>query len=191
MDNKQSTKRVRLNCYNNSWYNPGAGVIKLTLWFLVNVLFFVNPLNFSSSLKVFLLRLFGATVGKGVVIKPAVNIKYPWFLEIADYVWVGEKVWIDNLTLVKIGINTTLSQGAMLLTGSHNYKKETFDLIIGEIVLEDGVWVGAKAVICPSVLCRSHSVLAAGSIAVSNLDAYTVYQGNPAVAKRKRFMESN
>jgi putative colanic acid biosynthesis acetyltransferase WcaF len=191
MELKQSSTRVRLDSYDNSWYKPGAGVVKRTLWFFVNALFLINPLNPSSGLKVFLLRLFGASIGKGVVIKPAVNIKSPWFLTIADHVWIGEKVWIDNLTLIKIGENTTLSQGSMLLTGSHDYKKQTFDLIVGEIIMEDGVWIGAKAVICPSVLCRSHSVLATGSVAVSDLEAYTVYQGNPAVVKRIRFMESN
>jgi putative colanic acid biosynthesis acetyltransferase WcaF len=138
-----------------------------------------------------LLRLFGASIGKGVVIKPAVNIKYPWFLRIEDYVWIGEKVWIDNLAMVIIGAHSTLSQGAMLLTGSHNYKKVTFDLTLGKILLEAGVWIGAKAMVCPEVRCGSNSVLSAGSVAVSDLEPYTVYQGNPAVAKRKRILESN
>ncbi len=165
--------------------------MKRTLWFVVNALFFINPLNPSSAVKVFLLRLFGATIGKGVVIKPAVNIKYPWYLKLGDHVWVGEQVWIDNLTLVSIGEHATLSQGAVFLTGSHNYKKSTFDLMIGKIIVQDGVWIGAKGLVCPGVTCGSHSVLAAGSVAVSDLEPYTIYQGNPAVAKRKRELESN
>ncbi len=74
----------------------------------------------------------------------------------------------------------------MLLTGNHNYKKQSFDLIAKGIVLEDGVWIGAKALVCPGVVCRSHSILTAGSVAVTNLEAYTIFQGNPALPKRDR-----
>jgi putative colanic acid biosynthesis acetyltransferase WcaF len=190
LEEKQTNKTVRLDTYNNSWYNPGAGSLKRALWFVINVLFFINPINPSSEIKVILLRLFGASVGKGVVIKPAVNIKYPWFLRIENNVWIGEKVWIDNLALVVIGEHSTLSQGAVLLTGNHNYKKNKFDLIVGEILLESGVWIGAKAMVCPDIRCGSHSVLAAGSVAVSDLEPYMIYQGNPAVAKRMRSLES-
>lgn len=185
----EQTPKVNLSYYNNDWYNPGAGAVKRTLWYFVNCLFFLNPLIPFNALKVSLLRIFGARVGKGVVIKPSVNIKYPWYLTIADHVWIGEEVWIDNLTHVQIGSNVTLSQGAMLLTGSHDYRKSTFDLLIGGITLEEGAWVGAKAVVCPNTICGSHSVLAAGSVATSNLEPYTIYQGNPAVAKRKREMQ--
>ena len=131
-------KQTDLSKYNNDWYQPGAGKIKIALWYMTNALFLINPLNPFSSLKVFLLRLFGARIGKGVVIKQSVNIKYPWKLSVGDYTWIGERVWIDNLANVSIGKNCCLSQGAMLLCGNHNYKKETFDLIIGDIVLEDG-----------------------------------------------------
>ena len=81
-----------------------------------------------------------------MVIKPSVNIKYPWRLTIGSFVWIGEGVWIDNLENVVIGDNVCISQGAMLLCGNHNYKKTTFDLIVGSITLEDGVWVGAQSV---------------------------------------------
>jgi putative colanic acid biosynthesis acetyltransferase WcaF len=72
---------------------------------------------------------------RGVNIKPGVHVKYPWNLKIGEFTWIGEDVWIDNLVKVDIGSNVCLSQGAMLLTGNHNYKKTTFDLMVGEIVL--------------------------------------------------------
>ncbi|WP_347159292.1 WcaF family extracellular polysaccharide biosynthesis acetyltransferase [Pontibacter chitinilyticus] len=186
MKTAEQQQHVNKAAYNNDWYNPGAGAFKRTLWYLVNVLFFINPLNPLRGVKIGLLRLFGAIVGKGVDIKPGVNIKYPWLLTVGDHVWIGENVWIDNLTQVVLQNNTTLSQGAMLLTGSHDYKKATFDLLVGEIVLEEGSWVGAKAIVCPGVTCGAHSVLAAGSVATKDLEPYTIYQGNPAVAKRRR-----
>jgi|SRR5690606_14631058 len=96
--------KVTLSSYQNAEYHPGNKV-KILLWYFVNILFFINPLNPFSGVKVFLLRLFGAKIGKGVLIKPGVNIKYPWWVEIGNYVWIGENVWIDNLAKVKIGDN--------------------------------------------------------------------------------------
>ena len=75
--------KTDLSKYDNSWYQPGS-FIKRTLWFYINVLFFINPLNPSSLVKKILLRLFGAKIEKGVVIKPGVNIKYPWKLIIKE-----------------------------------------------------------------------------------------------------------
>lgn len=178
--------QVDLSKYDNSWYYPGRGVILRTIWYFVNALFFINPLNPSSSIKVFFLRMFGAKVGRGVVIKPCVNIKYPWHLTIGDHSWLGEKVWIDSLDKVIIGRSCCLSQGAMLLNGNHDYRSVTFDLITKPIVLEDGVWIGAKSLVAPGVTCRSHSVLAVMSVASSDLKPDTIYRGNPAVEVKLR-----
>jgi len=178
--------RTALSTFNNSWYSHGASAFKLLIWHLFSWMFFLNHLSFFSGLKVSLLRMFGARIGKGVVIKQCVRIKYPWLLEIGDYVWIGECVWIENHALVKIGSNSCLSQGAMLLCGNHNYKKPSFDLIAEPITLEEGVWIGARSTVCPGITCRSHSVLSVGSIASSELNAYTIYRGNPAVAVRER-----
>ena len=178
--------RTDLSKYNNSWYSPKAGAAKRLLWLWVNAAFIKSNIFFFSSIKVFFLKLFGARIGKDVTIKPGVSVKYPWLLSVGDHVWIGEDVWIDNLTETIIGNHVCLSQGAMLLTGNHNFKKEAFDLIVGGITLEDGVWIGAKATVCPGITCRSHSVLAVGSVATKDLEAYSIYQGNPAVKVRER-----
>jgi putative colanic acid biosynthesis acetyltransferase WcaF len=175
-----------LSRFDNSWYKPGAGPLKRTLWYYINAWIFNSYWLPVSNFKCRLLRLFGAKVGKGVNIKPKVNIKYPWKLTIGDNAWIGEEVWIDNLDEVTVGNNCCISQGALLLCGNHNYKVETFDLVTGKITLEAGVWIGAKSVVCPGVTCKSHSVLAVGSVATSNLEPYSIYQGNPAVRKKER-----
>lgn len=181
-------RTTHLSTFNNSWYNPGSALRRVG-WYLTNTLFFLNPLFPLSSVKCSLLRLFGAKVGKGVVIKPRVNIKHPWMLNIGDYTWIGEQVWIDNLGQVTIGKNACLSQGAMLLCGNHDYKKTSFDLMVGDITLEDGVWIGAHAVVCPGVTCSSHAILSVNSVATQNLEAYSIYQGNPAQFIRTRNIE--
>ncbi|WP_026837172.1 WcaF family extracellular polysaccharide biosynthesis acetyltransferase [Gillisia sp. JM1] len=174
-----------LRSFNNKWYKP-ASRSKILLWYFINSSIFNTALPFPSVLKTKLLKIFGAKVGKRVLIKPKVNIKYPWLLLIGNEVWIGENVWIDNLQKVNIGNNVCISQGAMLLTGNHNYKKASFDLILAEINLKEGCWVGAKSIVCPGVTMNSHSVLSVGSIATQELKAYTIYQGNPATVVRER-----
>lgn len=181
------TKKTDLSKFNNAWYKPGGSVIKRGVWYLINATVINSYMPFSS-VKIFWLKVFGANIGNGVVIKPHVNIKYPWRLKVGDNVWIGEKVWIDNLDDVEIGNNVCISQGAMLLCGNHNYSKSTFDLITGKIVLEEGVWIGTKAVVCPGTTVRSHAVLTVGSVASGELEAYAIYSGSKAVKVKTRLI---
>lgn len=183
--------KTNLAAYNNHQYHPSAGFLKRTLWFYTSALIFKTSLFPSSVLKVFLLRLFGAKLGKGLVLRHKINIKYPWFLTVDNDSWIGEDVWIDNLVPIQIGANVCLSQGVMLQTGNHNFSKPSFDLILGKIVLEDGVWIGAKALICPNVIVAEHAVLTAGSVATKNMEAYFIYQGNPAVKVKQRVINAD
>lgn len=180
--------KVLLDTYNNEHFSTGAGRLKRILWHFVNGLFFNSFFHFYG-LKIFLLKLFGAEVGNNVVIKPRVNIKYPWNLILGNNVWIGENVWIDNLEKVQIGNNVCLSQGAFLLCGNHNYSKSGFDLMTGKIILEDGVWIGAKSVVGPNVTCHSHSVLSILSVATKDLQPYIIYKGNPAEPVKERNIE--
>ena len=176
---------TNLEKYDNSFYKP-TSKLKGILWYFTNALFFTNPFFPIVFIKIIILKAFGCKMGKGVMIKPGVNIKYPWLLEIGSHVWIGENVWIDNLAKIKIENNVCISQGAMLLCGNHNYKKSTFNLIIDEICIKQGAWVGAKSIVCPGVTLDSHSILAVGSVANKDLEAYCIYQGNPAVKVRDR-----
>ena len=174
-----------LSTYNNSWYQPGSPLKRL-LWYFINEIFLKNRFNPSSSIKLFWLKCFGAKIGSGVVIKPSVNIKYPWKLKIGNHCWIGEEVWIDNLEEVIIGDNVCLSQGAFLICGNHNYKSRAFDLIVKPIRIESGSWIGAKSIVGPGVTVGSHALLSLGSVASNNLEAYSIYRGNPATKIKTR-----
>lgn len=184
-----NSQKSNLAAYNNSWYNPGRNVLIRFIWHCLSAAFVNSAFPFSG-FKIFLLRTFGASIGNGVVVKPHVNVKYPWFLTIGAYTWIGENVWIDNLAAVTIGSNCCLSQGSYILTGNHDYSKSTFDLMVKPVVMEDGAWLGAKAVLCPGVTMNSHSVLAVGSVATSDLEENTIYQGVPAVKVRERVISN-
>jgi putative colanic acid biosynthesis acetyltransferase WcaF len=182
---KTSSVKTDLSRFNNEWYQQPT-LLKNVSWIVCKAFFFQNNLPIPVSIKRLILRVFGAKIGLKVMIKPNVNIKYPWLLSVGNYVWIGEGVWIDNLAPVNIGDHACISQGAMLLTGNHNYKRSTFDLMVGSITLAEGVWIGAKSVVCPNVNCESHAVLSVGSVATKNLKQYGVYQGNPAVWLKER-----
>ena len=114
---------TRLDQFDNSDYRPGPWLAR-ALWVFVSGLFFQTWFPWPSALKRTLLSLFGANIGRGVVLKPRVTIKYPWKLTVGDHTWIGENVWIDNLGQVTIGNHCCLSQGALLLCGNHNYKNK-------------------------------------------------------------------
>ena len=179
-----------MNEVNNALYKTtiviGASKLKQILWYFISIIFVENILIPVSSIRIFFLRMFGATIGEGVVIKPGVKIKFPWKLIIGANSWIGEGVWIDNLARVSIGKSVCISQGAFIFTGNHDYKKITFDLFTLPIIIEDGVWIGALAVVCPWVTCGTHAILSVSSIANKNLEPYCIYRGNPAILTSKR-----
>jgi putative colanic acid biosynthesis acetyltransferase WcaF len=179
--------KTDLALYDNSWYKPG-NVARRACWYFTNAIFFKSSLFPFSWFKVFLLKLFGTKAGKNIRIKPGVNIKYPWFLTLGSNVWIGEKVWIDNLGKIKIGNNVCLSQGCILLSGNHDFTRRAFDLVIKDITIENGVWIGAKAIVCGGIVCKEHAVLTAGSVAGKDLDAFAIYQGNPAIKIKERII---
>ena len=180
-------KTTRLDTFENKWYKPPGSALGRLIWYFVNLTFFKSAFPIYG-FKVFLLKLFGAKVGKNVLIKPHVSIKYPGNLVLGSHVWIGEQVWIDNLAKVTIEDNVCVSQGALLLCGNHNYKKSSFDLMIGEIYLEQGAWVGAKSLVGPGVRLKSHSILSVASVATSDLEAFWIYRGNPAVKVKERII---
>lgn len=148
----------------------------------------LNPLVTSYRLKTGLLRLFGAQVGPGLVIKPGVHVKYPWRLVIGEHCWLGERAWIDNMEDVTLGSNVVLSQGAYLCTGNHDWSDPVMPLAPSPIVVEDGAWVGAFARVAPGRTLGAGSVLALGAVALADTEPWGVYAGNPAELVDRRVL---
>lgn len=169
-----------LSAFDNRRYSPGRPVIVLAVWFFCGLPMLRSSLIPSSVLRRCLLRLFGAAIGCGVVIKPGVRVKYPWLLSVGDNSWIGEDVWIDNLARVVIGHDACISQGAYLCTGNHDWSDPAFGLVVKPISIRDGSWIGAKSVICPGVTVGECSVTTAGSTVSSDVPPFEVHAGNPA-----------
>jgi putative colanic acid biosynthesis acetyltransferase WcaF len=172
-----------------SRYNHDKSVSIQVVWYFVSLLVFESAWFPFYGLKMRLLSLFGAQIGHGIVVKPKVFIKYPWMLEVGCDVWIGEGVRIDNLAKVKIGSDVCISQNAFLLTGNHDYRSNTFDLMIGSITIEDEVWVGASVVVCPHTQLSKGTVIGVGSVISGTTIGNQVYRGNPAIMVRCRYKE--
>lgn len=175
-----------LSSYKKDPHVRGAGTLKVVLWIICSAIVFRTSWFHCPPLKKLLLRLFGAKLGRELVIKPSVNIKHPWKLVVGDHAWIGENVWLDNLDSIVIGDHVCLSQGATLITGNHDYSRSTFDLRTDTIVIEDGVWVGACAKVAPGVTLGTHCVVSMGAVILSDCESYGIYKGNPGVKHGER-----
>ena len=169
-----------LSAFDNKWYSPGRPAVVRALWYFCGLPIIRSALNPSSRLRRCILRLFGASIGRAVVVRPGVRVKHPWLLSVGDNSWIGEDVWIDNLARVAIGHDACISQGAYLCTGNHDWSDPAFSLVVKPITLRDGSWIGAKSVICPGVTVGECGVTAVGSIVVADVPAFEVHAGNPA-----------
>ena len=177
---------VQLATYNNSCYNPGRSLAWRAAWLFIGLPVLRCGWLPSSGLRVALLRMFGARIGRGVVVHSDVSIKYPWHLVLGDDCWIGERCWIDNLTTVRLGSNVCVSQGAYLCTGNHDWKDPSFGLRVEPIHIHDGAWVGAKATLLPGTTMEQGAIASAGSVIAGCVPAFEIFAGNPARFIRKR-----
>lgn len=155
---------MNLEKFNNAGFERGASRSRELAWWLARSCFFASWLPVPSRLKVAVLRLFGARIGQGVVIRSRVNITFPWRFACGDHVWIGDEVLILSLAQVTIGSHVCLSQRAFLCTGSHDFRKETFDLITKPIVIGDGCWIAALAFLPPGSVMKPGTMVKAGEV---------------------------
>lgn len=174
--------KVNLYEFNSNYkLERGASRIKEIFWYIIKVFFFLSAFPFPNTFKAKLLRLFGATVGTGLIIKPRVNIHFPWKLVIGDHVWIGEEAFLLNFELLTIGNNVCISQRSFLCGGNHDFRDTAMSYRNGPITLNDGSWVGASCFVGPNVVVGTDSVITAGSVVTSNLEGNGIFRGNPAI----------
>jgi putative colanic acid biosynthesis acetyltransferase WcaF len=171
---------VHLRQFENAWYRPGRSIVWRALWMFLGQPLFRSLWLPSSNLRRRLLWFFGARIGKRVVIRQGVTVKYPWHLTVGDDCWIGEQVWIDNLTTVRLGNDVCLSQGVYLCTGNHDWSDPAFGLRVAGIEIGDGGWTGAKSILMPGSRLEEAAICSAGSVVSGTVPAYQIVAGNPA-----------
>lgn len=172
--------RVDLSKSSNGEYHVGRPFGVRALWLVIEAVTLLNPLLTSYRFKRVLLRAFGANVGRHVVIKPGVHVKYPWHLTIGDNAWIGERAWIDNFVDVEVGANACVSQGAYLCTGNHDWDDPGMGLVVAPISIGRGAWVGAFARIAPGVRVGEEAIVTLGSVLTWDAEPRGIYRGSPA-----------
>jgi putative colanic acid biosynthesis acetyltransferase WcaF len=176
---------IDLAAYTTGDFQRGASPLKEAAWWAVRALFFQTPIPWPTALRVGLLRLFGARVGEGVVIRSQVNITFPWRFTAGDHVWIGEEVLILSLAPVVIESNCCISQRAFICTGSHDFSSAAFSLRTNPITIREGSWVAAAAFIGPGVQVGPGSMVAAGAVVVADVPAKVIVRGNPAAVAKQ------
>jgi putative colanic acid biosynthesis acetyltransferase WcaF len=176
---------IDLAGYTTGGFQRGASPLKEAAWWAVRALFFQTPLPWPSGLRVALLRVFGAKIGEGVVIRSQVNVTFPWRLTVGDHVWIGDEVMILSLAEVTIESNCCISQRAFLCTGSHDFSSPAFTLKTSPVTIREGSWVAAAAFIAPGVQVGPESMVAAGSVVMEDVPAKVIVRGNPAAVVKK------
>ncbi len=159
------------------------------IWMLVGRPLFRVSFHNWHSYRCWILRRFGAKVGRGVAIRPSVHIEIPWMLEIEDGVSIGDCAILLSLGPVKIGKRSIVSQHAHLCAGTHDYTDPTFKLIRPPITIGDDVWIGTDAFVGPGVTVGDLSVLGARSSTYKDLPPRQVFVGNPAKRVKERVLK--
>lgn len=175
---------MNLKGYRPTQFERGAPPWKEAFWLICREIFFDNSLPWPSAWRVTLLRIFGAKIGEGVVIRAKVNINFPWKLTIGDYVWLGEDAGILSLAPVTIESHVCISQRAYLCTGSHDFRSEEFTLITKPIVVREGSWIAAGAFIGPGVEIGPGAMVTAGTVVSASVPPRSIAKGNPAIIKQ-------
>jgi len=180
---------VDLRQYNQSWFDRGKPGWLILLWWLVQAIAFpLTPQPFSF-LRCALLRLFGADIGKGVLIRPTARFTYPWKVKIGDYSWIGDDVVFYSLDHIYIGEHCVISQKTYLCTGSHDIIDPAFGLKTAVITINNGCWIAADCFICPGVEIGANAVIGVRSSVFSNIPAAQVCWGNPCRPQYSRFKQ--
>lgn len=164
----------------------GRSKVKTQLWGIVDFFLFRTSLQFMYGYRNFLLRIFGAKIGKNVLIRPSVKITYPWKLIIGNNCWIGEETYLYNLENITIGSNVVISHRTFLNTGGHDYNKTTFDIFAKPIIVEDEAWITSEVYISPGVTISRGAVIGVRSVVFENMPAGMLCYGNPAKPVKKR-----
>lgn len=140
--------------------------------------------------RTFVLRCFGAQIGKHAAIYPDVRLWAPWNLELGTNVTVGGGVELYCVGKIKLGNRVIVSQRSFLCTATHDIHSASFDLVAGDIVVEENAWIAAEALIGPGVTIGTNAVVAARAVVFRNVESSQVVAGNPARPISRRSAEA-
>ena len=164
----------------------GKSKITVQLWWVIQSTLFTWSPQFLYAWRVFLLRLFGAQIGKNVKIRSSVRITYPWKVKIGDYSWIGDDCMLYSLGDITIGSHVAIAHKVYLNTGGHEYNKKKFDIFFKPLVIEDQCWITTDVYVAPGVTIGKGTIVSARSTVLKDLPAGKICVGTPAVPIKDR-----
>ncbi len=179
---------VDLRRYDQSSCDRGKSRWFIVLWWLVQAIVFPLSLHNFNGFRAWLLGLFGAKIGKGVVIRPSARFTYPWKVAIGDYSWIGDDVVFYSVDRIQVGCHCVISQKSYLCTGSHDFQDPNFRLITAPIKIGNGTWIATDCFIAAGVTIGANSVIGARSSVFGNIPPQQVAWGTPCIPHYPREM---
>lgn len=164
----------------------GRSLLVVQLWSVVQSTVFRWSPRFANAFRRWLLRRFGASVGRSVLIRPTAQFTYPWKIRLGDNVWIGEDVVLYSLGEIEVGSNTVISQQSYLCTGSHDYSQDDFPIYATRISIGAEVWICAGVFVAPGVTVGRGTVVGARSLVLHDMPAGMVCYGHPCRPMRTR-----
>jgi putative colanic acid biosynthesis acetyltransferase WcaF len=150
------------------------------MWWLFEAILVRPTPQMFYSWRRFAWRLFGAKVGKKVLIRPGVRVTFPWKVSIGDYCWIGDDATLYSVAPIAIGAHSVISQEAYLCAATHDYRHVSFPLLASAVNVEPECWIAARAFIGPGVTVRRGAVVAACSTVLADVPPATIVAGTPA-----------
>ncbi|MGP5107658.1 putative colanic acid biosynthesis acetyltransferase [Pseudomonas helleri] len=167
----------------------GRSALICQFWWLVQSCLFATSPQFMYRWRNFLLRTFGAKIGKDVIIRPTARVTYPWKLTVGDYAWIGDHVELYTLAEIHIAAHTVISQRSYLCTGSHDPASRNFRIFAKPIIINEGAWIATDVFVAPGVTIGSNAIIGARSTLLTDAKADYVYIGSPAKPIKLRVFE--
>jgi putative colanic acid biosynthesis acetyltransferase WcaF len=158
-----------------AWDRPSWVVY---LWALCELIFVTNPFQVSSDVRVRVLRLFGAKIGEGVIMRPRLRVKFPWKLTVGARSWIGESVWIHNQDRIEIGSDVVVSQESFLTTGTHAFASD-MALETLPVIIQDGVWITSRCVVLAGSRIGRSALILPNTVVRGEVPAGTLF-GTPS-----------
>jgi putative colanic acid biosynthesis acetyltransferase WcaF len=167
---------------------PGIKLLRV-LWHCFQLPFFAHTPRMLSPLRIFLLRLFGAKVGRACQVDNGVKIWIPWNLTLGERSCIGANTEIFNFAPVEIGSHVVISQRSYLCTSTHDYTHPHFPLVSSPIAVQSQAWVAAEVFLAPGVTIGEGAVIGACSVVTKSMPAWTVCAGNPCRPLKPRVIK--
>jgi putative colanic acid biosynthesis acetyltransferase WcaF len=167
----------------------GRSAWQVQLWWLVQATLFRGSPQFAYGFRRALLRMFGARIGKGVIIRPTATVTYPWKVSIGDHAWVGDDAVLYSLGQISIGAHAVVSQRSYLCGGDHDYALVDFPIRGRDVCIGEQAWVAADVFVAPGVTVGAGAVVGSRSSVFKDLPPGMVCMGNPCRPVKPRHMQ--